>query len=111
MGMDKKIISQKQLKGITDYDYCPFCLKAQKILPKTEAQKKLSPLFFVTTLEVVDHKTDDGETIQKKFFDNHYHCPNCNKDLTVIDFENVYTCRPDRSKWTEPPIDKDYRGA
>lgn len=101
--MTGEVISQKRLSGATKYDYCFHCMKAEESKPSSEPRQKLLPLFYVTTLELVDCVDEKGNVFKKRVFDNFYRCTRCGKELSVDDFRNEYTCRADRTKWTESP--------
>lgn len=104
----EQVIAQKRLTGETKYDFCPTCLADCEKYGKDKSG--LQPLFYVTTLEELDKTDNNGQPYKKKIFDNFYRCSKCNAKYTVDDFRILYTCRADKTKWTEPPKEKNYYG-
>lgn len=89
--MTGQIINQKRLSGASKYDYCFHCLEIEEKKASNLPKQPVPPLFYITTLEMVDAIDQNGKTFQKKVFDNFYRCSRCGKELTVNDFVDRYT--------------------
>lgn len=102
---EQKIIAQKKLSGETKYNVCFECLDRTG-----KNFKEIQPMFYVTTVEEREITDQDGNTFTKIIFDNHYFCPICKKTFQPDDFRKRYTCRADKTKWSDTPKMAGYYG-
>lgn len=99
--MSIKVLNKKMLTDDNKYHFCPYCVRE---LEKEGQNYKeiLKPLWKITTVEGI--KREDGSFMD--YIDTHYECTRCHNDrITVDSFRLAYTCRPDGTKWNEPPKD------